>query len=66
VVVVVSSDEPDSFDGQAIINVCKAQLPNFMIPAKVIALPSLPRNPNGKIDRKALTEQFATLFQTTP
>lgn len=66
VVVVVSSDAPESFDSQAIINVCKAQLPNFMIPAKVIALPTLPRNPNGKIDRKALIEQFATLFQAKP
>jgi acyl-CoA ligase (AMP-forming) (exosortase A-associated) len=65
VVVVVSADEPDTFDGQAIISACKAQLPNFMVPSKVIALPSLPRNPNGKIDRKALTGQFATLFQTT-
>ena len=62
VVVVVSVEKAENFDDQAIIAVCKAQLPNFMIPAKVLALPMLPKNPNGKIDRKALTEQFATLF----
>ncbi|MBT9096267.1 acyl-CoA ligase (AMP-forming), exosortase A system-associated [Methylovulum psychrotolerans] len=64
VVVVVSAEEPDSFDAPALLAVCKNQLPNFMVPAKIIALPTLPRNPNGKIDRKALTEQFAGLFQT--
>ncbi|MDD5271823.1 MAG: acyl-CoA ligase (AMP-forming), exosortase A system-associated [Methylovulum sp.] len=63
VVLVVSTNDPDNFDGQALINVCKSQLPNFMVPAKIIALPSLPRNPNGKIDRKALSGQFALLFQ---
>ena len=63
VVVVVSTDQPEQFDGQAIINLCKAQLPNFMVPTKVIALASLPRNPNGKIDRKILTAEFALLFQ---
>lgn len=29
----------------------KAQLPSFMIPSKVIWMPALPRNPNGKLDR---------------
>jgi acyl-CoA synthetase (AMP-forming)/AMP-acid ligase II len=65
VVVVISVEDTANFDDQAIINVCKVQLPNFMIPAKVIMLPVLPKNPNGKIDRKALTEQFATIFQAT-
>ncbi|TAK65174.1 acyl-CoA ligase (AMP-forming), exosortase A system-associated [Methylobacter sp.] len=65
VVVVVSVEDAADFDEQAIINVCKVQLPNFMIPAKVTVLPVLPKNPNGKIDRKVLTEQFATIFQTT-
>ncbi len=63
VLVVVSPENSDQFDGQALINHCKAQLPNFMVPAKIEVLDSLPRNPNGKIDRKALAHQFATLFQ---
>lgn len=32
----------------------KAQLPEPMLPAHLIALPALPRTPNGKIDRAAL------------
>lgn len=61
VVVVVSADE--GFAAQALIDRCKAQLPNFMIPARVEVLEELPRNPNGKIDRKQLTQQFADLFK---
>jgi acyl-coenzyme A synthetase/AMP-(fatty) acid ligase len=35
------------------------QLPNFMIPAKIEVLSELPKNPNGKIDRKQLTKHFS-------
>ncbi len=63
IVVVVSVENAENFDDQSIINVCKVQLPNFMVPGKVIVLPVLPKNPNGKIDRKALAEQFAAIFQ---
>ncbi|MEO1393835.1 MAG: amino acid adenylation domain-containing protein [Cyanobacteria bacterium J06634_5] len=31
-----------------------AQLPAFMMPAAIVVLPELPKNANGKIDRKAL------------
>ncbi|NOT12407.1 MAG: acyl-CoA ligase (AMP-forming), exosortase A system-associated [Methylococcaceae bacterium] len=65
IVVVVSVDERDTFDEQALVNLCKAQLPNFMVPAKVEVLASLPKNPNGKIDRKALAQQFDSIFQRT-
>jgi len=64
VVVVVSVNADADFDSQALIDRCKAQLPNFMIPAKIEVLAELPRNPNGKIDRKLLSQQFAGLFQS--
>jgi acyl-CoA synthetase (AMP-forming)/AMP-acid ligase II len=63
VVVVVSVEDQEAFNDQALVAICKAQLPNFMVPAKIEVLVSLPRNPNGKIDRKSLSQQFATLFQ---
>ena len=62
VVVVVSPQPACEFDAQALIDCCKAQLPNFMVPAQVKVLTDLPRNPNGKIDRKTLSQQFANLF----
>ena len=42
---------------------CKQQLPNFMVPHAIRYLDSLPRNPNGKIDRKTLAEQHKDIFQ---
>lgn len=64
VVVVISVHPEIEFEPQALIERCKAHLPNFMIPAKIELLPELPRNPNGKIDRKLLCQQFANLFLT--
>jgi len=65
-VVVASPAEGIVFDPQALLNQCKAQLPNFMVPTRIEVLPVLPKNPNGKIDRKTLTQQFADLFQVLP
>jgi acyl carrier protein len=33
------------------------RLPDFMIPSRLVVVPSLPRLPNGKIDRRALRER---------
>ena len=40
----------------------KKELPNFMQPQKLIVRDTLPRNPNGKIDRKLLSAEYAELF----
>lgn len=45
----------------------RAQLPGYMLPRCFIALPALPKNGNGKIDRHALKQQFANvLLEGTP
>ncbi len=62
IVVVVKPDPDHSGQEQALINLCQKQLPNFMVPNKVIMQAELPKNPNGKIDRKQLSRQYADLF----
>lgn len=53
----------DDFNESELIARCKQQLPNFMVPLRVIVhCGDLPRNPNGKIDRKNLVEAFRALF----
>jgi acyl-CoA ligase (AMP-forming) (exosortase A-associated) len=41
---------------------CKKELPNFMVPQALLLTTSLPRNQNGKIDRKSLGHQHRDQF----
>ena len=36
-----------------------AALPRYMVPDRVVVMPDLPKNANGKIDRRSLGAQFA-------
>ena len=63
IVLVAQPVEGKSADSKALIDACRAQLPAFMVPIHVDWLDSaLPRNANGKIDRKALAAERAGLF----
>jgi acyl-CoA synthetase (AMP-forming)/AMP-acid ligase II len=42
-----------------LMHACRAALPSFMVPTEVRLEASLPRSPNGKIDRKALRARVA-------
>ncbi|WP_107312433.1 acyl-CoA ligase (AMP-forming), exosortase A system-associated [Burkholderia metallica] len=44
---------------------CRDALPTYMNPLVVESLPALPRNPNGKIDRPALKDQYRDAFAHT-
>lgn len=51
------------FNVDALMNMLKTQLPAYMVPTQVvIRTEGLPRNPNGKIDRKLLSSEFESLF----
>ena len=41
---------------------CRIHLPLFMLPGHIHLADELPRNPNGKIDRKSLSLQFVDMF----
>ena len=54
----------DDFNESELITRCKQHLPNFMVPLRVIVRrDDLPRNPNGKIDRKAWSKSSARCFR---
>jgi acyl-coenzyme A synthetase/AMP-(fatty) acid ligase len=48
---------------EAITAYCRAQMPSYMVPHRIIERDDMPTNPNGKIDRKKLAEEVATLFK---
>jgi len=54
--------EETDFDQKALLKYCQKQLPNFMQPKAIKLKNELPRNPNGKINRKLLVEEFNHLF----
>jgi acyl-CoA synthetase (AMP-forming)/AMP-acid ligase II len=49
-----------ALDVTALLAACRAALPAYMVPAVIHPTAGpLPRNPNGKIDRKSLAARFA-------
>jgi acyl-CoA ligase (AMP-forming) (exosortase A-associated) len=63
IVVVAHCKEGMAIDADALMAACKPHLPAYMLPARIVmADTSLPRNPNGKIDRKLLSQQFENTF----
>lgn len=67
IVVVATPRDGASLDAAALLAACREHLPMYMLPAKIdIRSGPLARNPNGKIDRKLLSDEFQQLFETTP
>lgn len=60
-IVVVAVPRADQLiDGAMLLAACRNKLPAFMLPHRVeLRSGLLPRNPNGKIDRKLLAQEFA-------
>jgi acyl-CoA ligase (AMP-forming) (exosortase A-associated) len=63
IVVVVTARDGVRLDSDELLALCRQQLPAFMVPARVtVSEGSLPRNPNGKIDRKLMALEMQHLF----
>jgi acyl-CoA ligase (AMP-forming) (exosortase A-associated) len=59
-VVVIATPPPGkSWNADALLAACKRDLPAFMVPAAIHRRDALPRNANGKIDRKLLANEYA-------
>ncbi len=62
--VIASPPEGGNLDMLALLAACRAALPGFMVPSHVqVRPPPLPRNANGKIDRKALAAEYIARLQ---
>jgi acyl-CoA synthetase (AMP-forming)/AMP-acid ligase II len=58
-VIASAPDGSAAVDVEALLAQCRAHMPAYMLPAGVDAVAGpLPRNPNGKIDRKLLATQW--------
>ncbi|MGJ9418466.1 acyl-CoA ligase (AMP-forming), exosortase A system-associated [Massilia sp. CMS3.1] len=64
-IVLLALAQDDSLVPGALLKECQRRLPAWMVPAHVgLRSEPLPRNPNGKIDRKLLQQSFMTLFDS--
>jgi acyl-CoA ligase (AMP-forming) (exosortase A-associated) len=62
IIVVASPPEGGRLDRDALLERCRQAMPQYMVPLRIEERASLPRNPNGKIDRKLLAGEFADAF----
>ncbi|MFK7730578.1 MAG: acyl-CoA ligase (AMP-forming), exosortase A system-associated [Pseudomonadales bacterium] len=65
IVLVISAADTDQDPAELIAALtahCRKELPNFMVPAKIVVVDALPQNQNGKIDRKTLAELHKDSF----
>ncbi len=66
-VIATAPDGSDRIDLDALLAECRRRMPAYMVPAGIDARPGpLPRNPNGKLDRKALSTAWCEGAATVP
>jgi len=66
IVVVATAPPGGTLDVDVLMAECRKDLPAYMVPMKIVATEGpLPRNPNGKIDRKSLSGRFEEEYAGT-
>jgi long-chain acyl-CoA synthetase len=58
IVAFVTTHEHATLNEKDIQKECMTKLESFMIPQKIIFMPSMPKSPNGKIDKKEMKKQL--------
>ncbi len=65
IVVIVTPKDDRPFDTAELLEACRERLPAYMVPGRIDCRSGpLPRNPNGKIDRKQLRLEFEAAANT--
>jgi acyl-CoA ligase (AMP-forming) (exosortase A-associated) len=62
IVVMAVAAAEHAADSAKLLAECKQRLPTFMIPTRVEWRTAIPRNPNGKMDRKSIADELKSLF----
>jgi acyl-CoA ligase (AMP-forming) (exosortase A-associated) len=62
IVIVATPPDGKPGDEEAVLAACRKDLPPFMVPQRVVMREALPRNPNGKIDRKKIAAELEAMF----
>jgi acyl-CoA ligase (AMP-forming) (exosortase A-associated) len=62
IVVIATPPSSGALDTDAVIREMKAKVPPYMVPHKIVERANLPRNPNGKMDRKQLSTEVGNMF----
>lgn len=62
IVLLVHAGHGKTLEAARLLDYCREQLPTYMVPAHVAVREDLPKNPNGKIDRAALTAEYRDYF----
>jgi len=67
IVAIVTPAAESAADEASLLAACREALPSFMVPARIVVRDGpLPRNPNGKIDRKTLSTQYLEQADAEP
>lgn len=53
----------EALNADALLEAARSELPAYMVPRRIIAVDALPRNANGKPDRKGLATAYADTFR---
>lgn len=62
--IIVIAHAATNTTAEALLAAIKPHLPGYMLPQRIVMADApLPRNPNGKIDRKLLSQHYADSFQ---
>jgi acyl-coenzyme A synthetase/AMP-(fatty) acid ligase len=63
VVTRAKSEDDTSDTAKSLLEHLRSELPNFMLPQKIIVRESMLHNQNGKIDRRALAAEYQGIFE---
>jgi acyl-CoA ligase (AMP-forming) (exosortase A-associated) len=63
IIVLATPPEGGTLDRDQLLAKCRQNMPQYMVPLQIVERAALPRNPNGKIDRKLLSGEMADAFQ---